>query len=148
MYKRQGVTFEQFNYQKDYKSLLALAAVEQRIRVDLELEKQNYTVNLFVNVVGERDLEEYGYGDRYNVHDGATASSRKGTKAEAFYTLDLKGSYNLTKDYKLYAGVKNLLDYTQEESPLFFNQAGDFDVTHIYGPMRGRQVYLGIQSKF
>lgn len=140
-----GLTLEQFDYQREYKSLLALAAVEKRVRFDVEYESKDYSVNLFVNWVGSRDLKDYGYENRFN---NTTKTSAKGTYAKAFYTIDLKGSFNVSRDYKLYAGIKNLLDHTQEESPLFYDDAGEFDVTHIYGPMRVRQVYVGLQSKF
>lgn len=143
-----GFTFEEFHYQKAYKSLLALAAVEQRVRLDIEYETKNYTFNIFVNWVGERDLKDYGYSNRFNINNSGTLSSEKGTTAEAYHTIDLKGSYNFAKDYTLYVGVKNALDYTQEESPLFYDDNGDFDVIHIYGPLRGRQIYAGLQSKF
>ena len=62
-------------------------------------------------------------------------------------TIDLKATYTLNNDYKIYSGVRNLTDYTQEESPLFFDSHGDFDVTHIYGPLRGRQVYVGVMAE-
>jgi hypothetical protein len=47
--------------------------------------------------------------------------------------------------------VKNLLDYTQagdEDTPLFYDADGGYDVGYIYGPLRGRQMYAGLQAKF
>lgn len=143
-----ALTYEHFDYDKEYKQLLTLAAIEQRIKLDFEYESERAMINLFVNWVGSRDLAEYGYGDHYNIYDGTNVSGLKSTDAPSYYTVDIKGSYKIDGDYKLYAGVKNLFDETQDMSPLFFDADGNFDVTHIYGPLRGRQIYAGLQAAF
>lgn len=140
-----GITYEKFLYEDDYKANLSLAAIEERVKLDFEYEEDDFMINLYVNWVGARDLEPYGYSDRYNK---TGKSSKKSTYAQAYSTTDIKGSYNLDKALKVYVGVNNLFDYTQEESPLFFDGSDEFDVTHIYGPLKGRQVYLGLQSSF
>lgn len=33
------------------------------------------------------------------------------------------------------------------ETPLFFD-GGEYDVAHIYGPLRGRELYAGVKYKF
>ena len=51
----------------------------------------------------------------------------------------------------LYSGVSNLFDYTQagdEETPLFYDAEGAFDVGYIYGPLRGREIYAGMKLTF
>lgn len=42
----------------------------------------------------------------------------------------------------------SLLYNVQTESPLYFNNAGDFDVAHVWGPLQGRQLYAGLKSVF
>ncbi len=141
-----GLTLENFDYEKDYKALMVVAAVEQRVKLDLEYETDDYMLNFLVTWIGARDLSDYGYEGHYNIN--GNTNSEKTTDAPSFYTVDIKGTYNLDKSYKVYAGVKNLMDKTQDESPLFFESNGDFDVTHIYGPLRGRQIYAGLQASF
>ncbi|MGB0455067.1 MAG: TonB-dependent receptor plug domain-containing protein, partial [Bacteriovoracaceae bacterium] len=140
-----GLSYEYFDYDDQYKSLLTLAAIEQRIKFDIEYETDRFFVSFLMTWIGSRDLKEYGYSDRFNV---STGSDAKSTDAESYFTLDLKLAYNLSKNYKVYTGIKNLLDETQDESPLFFDSDGEFDVTHIYGPLRGRQLYAGLQASF
>jgi outer membrane receptor for ferrienterochelin and colicins len=142
-----GLTYEQFDYDDEYKALMVVAAIEQRVKFDIEYETDKYVFNLYVNWIGSRDLNDYGYGGRFNVYNGS-GSAPKVTDAPEFYTVDIKGSYSLNENYKLYAGVRNLFDETQEDSPLFFDGSGEFDVTHIYGPLRGRQIYAGLQAAF
>lgn len=57
----------------------------------------------------------------------------------------------MNDNLSLYAGVSNLLDYTQagdEDTPLFFDADGGFDVGYIYGPLRGREIYAGLKMEF
>ena len=57
----------------------------------------------------------------------------------------------INESYTLYGGVKNLTDYTQagnEDTPLFYDADGGYDVGFIYGPLRGRQFYVGLQGRF
>lgn len=142
-----GLTYEYFDYEDDYKALMVIAAIEQRVKLDFEYETDKLLLNMLISWIGSRDLADYGYEDRFNIYSGS-GSAPKLLDAPSFFTVDLKGSFSYSKDYKIYAGVRNLLDETQEESPLFFDASGDFDVTHIYGPLRGRQVYAGVQTTF
>ena len=46
--------------------------------------------------------------------------------------------------------VSNLFGYTQAEdmeTPLFY-EGGEYDVAHIYGPLRGREAYAGVKYTF
>ena len=141
-----GLTLESFDYEDEYKQLMVVAAIEERVKLDFEYESDKFLFNTLFVWVGERDLADFGYTNRFNVYSGS-GSAAKETKAESFVTIDLKATYTLNNDYKIYSGVRNLTDYTQEESPLFFDSHGDFDVTHIYGPLRGRQVYVGVMAE-
>jgi len=139
--------YEQYWYDREYKELLYIAAVEKQAHAMLNYEGHGYDAMLSATWTASRDLEPYGYGDRYN---DVTASAPKSTKAPSFTTVDFKISKQINKNFSLYAGVKNLFDYVQtdKESPLMYDAAGEYDVGHIWGPLRGRMTYAGINGKF
>lgn len=72
------------------------------------------------------------------------------TRAERSPTYaihNLQGAWRVSGSSELYVSVKNLFDYRQP-SPLVDpdNPFGDaFDTAYVYGPMRGRQVMLGLR---
>lgn len=65
---------------------------------------------------------------------------------KAYSLWDLSGSYALSKNLKLRAGVINLLD----TPPPFTNQSRYFEVTWdpTYGDPRGRSMFVNMQYKF
>ncbi|MBB4842660.1 outer membrane receptor for ferrienterochelin and colicins [Paucibacter oligotrophus] len=89
--------------------------------------------------------DDSGVQERYNF-DG----SRKRDKSPGFVTLDVRGEYAVSKIVSLYAGADNLTDYKQsdKESSLFVDAEGAPDVTHLWGPNRGRYVYAGVKLSF
>ncbi len=139
--------YEQYWYDEEYKNLLYIAAVEKRARFMVDYENDGWDAMVQATWTGSRDMESYGYGDRYN---DELLTDPKSTKAPSFTTVDLKISKEITKVFSVYAGVKNLFDYTQtqKESPLFYDASGAYDVGHIWGPLRGRMTYAGIKAKF
>lgn len=139
--------YEIYRYDEAYKSHLSLAAIEQRARFSVDYDINGWEVYSEATWIGSRNLSPYGYDNRYN-DDAAT--SPKSTKAPAYTTVDLKISKELTKNFTVYAGAKNLFDYVQTdtESPLFYDDAGEFDSAHIWGPLRGRMVYAGLKATF
>ena len=144
-----GASYEHFFYSPWYQQLLPFAAVEDRMRLMLDVESGRFDFNLTATIVGGRNLLPYQYGDRYNVYSGGIPSSPKLTVAPAFATLDTRVAVNVSKDVKIYGGVKNILDFTQAkiENALFFDSAGEYDVTHLWGPLRGREIYVGLSAK-
>ena len=65
--------------------------------------------------------------------------------------LDARAEYAFNEAVSLYAGGRNLLDATQvsdEDTPLFFDADGGYDVAYIYGPLRGRELYAGLRLEF
>lgn len=139
--------YEMYRYDDAYKSHLSLAAIEQRARVSIDYDVNDWEVYSEATWVGARNLAPYGYGDRYN---DDLSTSPKNTTSPAFTTVDLKVSKTLNKNFTLYAGAKNLFDYVQTdtESPLFYDADGGFDSAHIWGPLRGRMVYAGLKATF
>lgn len=139
--------YEMYRYDDAYKSHLSLAAIEQRARVSIDYDVNDWEVYSEATWVGARNLAPYGYGDRYN---DDLSTSPKNTTSPAFATVDIKISKVLNKNFTLYAGAKNLFDYVQTdtESPLFYDADGGFDSAHIWGPLRGRMVYAGLKATF
>lgn len=139
--------YEVYRYDDPYKSHLSLAAIEQRGRLSVDYDVNGWELYTEATWVGARNLAPYGYNDRYN---DTLATSPKKTTSPAFTTIDFRISKALNKNFTLYAGAKNLFDYTQTdtESPLFFDATGGFDSAHIWGPLRGRMTYAGIKAIF
>lgn len=139
--------YEIYGYDNAYKSHLNLAAIEQRARFNVDYDVNGWELYTEAVWVGARDLSPYGYGDRYN---DLARTSPKNTTSPAFTTVDLKISKELNKNFSVYAGAKNLFDYVQTdtESPLFYDASGNPDANHIWGPLRGRMVYMGVKATF
>ncbi|MFT7860328.1 MAG: TonB-dependent receptor [Sulfurimonas sp.] len=146
-----GASYEHFDYDKEYKAHQFLAQIEDRAKLMLDYESNGWAANMTAIWVGSRDLSEYGYEGWNRLADVGNAALAKDTDAPAYYTVDLKISKEVSENFTLYAGVKNLFDYTQagdEDTPLFYDADGSYDVGYIYGPLRGRQMYAGLQAKF
>lgn len=145
-----GAGYEHFIYDDEYKVLQTVALIEDRARVMLDYEESSWAFNTTLTWIGSRDLSEYGY-IAYNKNDGGNLSDKKSTDAPAYATVDMKLSKELNKNYSAYVGVKNLFDYTQagdEDTPLMWDEDGGYDVGYIYGPLRGRQLYVGLSARF
>lgn len=143
-----GIGLETFQYNDIFKQSFAIAPVEERLRLTADYEGHGWNWNTTVTWIGSRDLTDYGY-EGYNIRNDP--SSVKTTKAPSYYTVDMKLSKQLNKTFTAYLGVNNLFDYTQvgdEDTPLFFDADGAFDVGYIYGPLRGRTLYAGMKAKF
>ena len=91
---------------------------------------------------GPMDLAKFYGTERYNF-DGTP----KLRKSPAYWVFDLRGEYRLDKQWAVYAGIDNVLDYKQsdKESMLWVDSAGTIDVTQIWGPNRGRFIYGGVK---
>lgn len=158
-----GAAYEFFDYSDEYKSTFPVAPIEMRARLLFDYARGPWTFNSTLTWIGPRDLEDYGYGGRFNVFDDANGNGQvdagelqdpKETDAPHYFTLDLRVAYQLTQVFSTYVGVNNLFDYNQaddEDSPLFWEQDGNeaaYDVGHIYAPLRGRYVFGGFKAKF
>lgn len=149
-----GSTLEGFVYDKTYKNTFSVIPIETRLRLMADYDGHGWQGNLTVTGIGERKYSDYpstGYAEHYD--DNAMQHS-KGTKAPAYFTADVKVSKDISKAWKVYAGVNNLFDYTQigsgHDSPLFYDNSGTktWDTGHIWGPLRGRVVYGGLKAEF
>ena len=56
--------------------------------------------------------------------------------------------YIFSESTKIYAGISNVFEYTQideGDTPLFYDNTGGYDVAYIYGPLHGREFYVGVE---
>ncbi len=146
-----GAALETFLYDRKYRDTFAVLPVEERLRLMADYDGHGWELNTTVTWIGQRDYGDYteaAYDQHF--HDKAN-NDNKGSHSPAYYTVDMKASKSLNKQWKAYVGVNNLLDYTQTgegDSPLFYDDNGNVDVTHIWGPLRGRFIYAGVKAKF
>ncbi len=148
-----NLTGEHFDYDSVFKSSYAVAPIEERVTLSVDWDVNDW--EFFANLVwiGSRDLSQYGYEgyNRLDANGKVDPDSKKRTDAPSYFTLDLRASYQFNDNLSFYTGVSNLFDYTQagdEESPLFYDAEGAFDVGYIYGPLRGREIYAGLKLVF
>ncbi|WP_233962868.1 TonB-dependent receptor plug domain-containing protein [Shewanella indica] len=148
-----NLTGEHFDYDSVFKSSYAVAPIEERVTLSVDWDVNDW--EFFANLVwiGGRDLSQYGYEgyNRLDANGKVDPDSKKRTDAPSYFTLDLRASYQFNDNLSFYTGVSNLFDYTQagdEESPLFYDAEGAFDVGYIYGPLRGREIYAGMKLVF
>ncbi|PAT42743.1 TonB-dependent receptor [Vandammella animalimorsus] len=140
---------EVFNYRFPAGTLV-FARPKSRAFLSLDYERGPWEAMARVNFTGPMDLNRFhddgsGNQNRYNF-DGTP----KLKKSPSFATFDARVQYNLHRNVSLFVGVDNLFDYYQskKESPLWVDAEGGYDVTHIWGPMRGRYVYAGAKFSF
>lgn len=139
---------EQFHYGKTIKPAFSIAPIEQRLTLSTDVEIGKWDAYLSAVWIGSRNL--LPYGTPQNPTFDVAGNHQKSTEAPSFLTIDLQTTYSLSDQYKLYIGAKNMFDYTQVkdgQTPLFYEDGG-FDVAHIYGPLRAREIYLGIKCTF
>ncbi|MBO1924923.1 TonB-dependent siderophore receptor [Thiomicrorhabdus sp. 6S3-12] len=150
-----GASFEMFQYDRAYRDTFGVIPVEERAKLMLDYEGHGWEMNLTVTAIGERDYNDYqnaAYFDHYNQANGVDS---KGDHSPAYVTADIRIAKEISKNWQVYAGVNNITDYTQTgegDSPLFYDGAdagsSDWDVGHIWGPLRGRLVYTGTKLTF
>lgn len=140
---------ELYHYKFD-PGTLVFARPKSRFFASVDFEQGPWTLTAKVNVTGPMDLKKFhgdGSGEqgRYNF-DG----TKKRDKSPTFATVDVRGQYSISKNVSLYLGVDNLFNYRQvdKESFLWINGDGEMDVTHLWGPNRGRYIYAGVKLDF
>jgi outer membrane receptor protein involved in Fe transport len=140
-----GLTLERFDYDKVFESSYAIAPIEERATLTLDYERGPWHAFATAMWVGSRDLSKYGY-EGYNVFDTAA----KSTDAPSYVTFDFRVARDVGEHFSFYVGAYNLFDETQVkemDTPLFWDADGAYDVAYIYGPLRGREIYAGMQFR-
>ena len=142
-------SYEIYNYDSNYKSLMTLAPVEQRARLSADYDYSGWDLYGEATWIGARDLAQYGYAG-YDAYNGTTVSAPKNQTAPSYVTVDMKISKKINKNFTLYAGAKNLFDFVQTDvqSPLFYDASGNFGTSYVWGPLRGRTIYAGLKATF
>lgn len=138
-----GATLEMYDYDDVFKDSFAIAPVEERSVLTADFNYGSWMFYSSASWIGSRNLADYGY-EGYNIFD----SDPKSTRADSYWTVDMKLTYDVSESLSVYVGGNNLTDYTQvddAETPLFWDATGSYDVAYIYGPLRGREYYLGLE---
>ena len=143
-----SATAETINYSNEFKQVFGVVPVERRIVLALDWHVVGWDLYTSTTWIGSRDLSKYGTPEAPTFDKAGSASMS--TNAESFWTVDLRASHNIKSNLEVYAGASNLFNYTQVEdtqTPLFFEDGG-YDVGYIYGPLRGREAYMGVKYSF
>ena len=140
-------TAEVFDQDDVMRSIFGVAPIEERAIIGLDWHPGKWDVTADVTWIGERDLTDYGY-EGFN---DAAATLAKSTDGAAYTNVNARAEYAFSERVAVYAGGRNLFDTTQvgdEDSPLFFDADGGYDVAYIYGNLRGRELYAGLRLEF
>lgn len=127
---------------------LFFARPEQRVYLRLDYDAGDWNFFTRATWTGPMDLArfyDYENNPRYNM-DG----TRKREESPSYWTVDLSGRYRVHRNVSLVAGINNVFDFVQTdvEDFLWIDSVGAPDVTHLWGPARGRQVYAGLRVEF
>ena len=134
-----------------YKAVELVAADETELNGRFDMNSGPATLSGDVTWIAARNLLPYGYGGQFNVFQDGVASDPKLTEAPSYFLINLKAVWKLRPAMDLYVGAENLLNYTQagsaHDDPHYWDSQGDFNTSHIWGPLRGRQLYAGVRIK-
>jgi outer membrane receptor for ferrienterochelin and colicins len=129
---------------------LVFARPKAKAYFGLDFDRGSFELTGKLVWTGPMDLNRFhdegsGSQNRFNL-DGTP----KLDKSPGFVTFDVRGEWRINKTVAVYAGADNLFDYKQsdKESFLFVDATGAADVTHLWGPNRGRYVYAGVKFAF
>lgn len=140
-----GATLESVDYNDHFKQAYGVVPIEQRLSLNADWDINGWDLFVTATWVGSRDLSEYGTPAAPSFDlSGALSKSQH---VDSYWTVDFRVSKEISDRLQLYVGASNLLDYTQVsdmETPLFYEDGG-YDVAHIYGPLRGREAYIGFK---
>jgi outer membrane receptor protein involved in Fe transport len=143
-----SLTLEDVNYSDEFKQSYGVVPIEQRVVLSSDWDVNGFDVYVSASWVGSRDLGDYGTPEKPTFD--AAGNLPKSKQAESYWTVDFRVAKELNEQWQVYVGANNLFDYTQAEdmeSPLFYEDGG-YDVAHIYGPLRGREAYIGVKVTF
>ena len=146
-----GVGAQHQQIPAQFKAVEPVAAVETDVNGRVELNFGAGSLSGDMTWTAPRDLSQYGYADQFNVFQNGVAGDPKLSQAPGFFVVNMKASWKLRPALDLYAGAENLFNYTQTGSagddPHFWDSEGGFGTSHIWGPLRGRQLYVGLRLK-
>lgn len=123
---------------------LAFARPDRRVYLSADWDSGGWDIFVRGTWTGPQDLAKFYYRNEQHYNfDG----SAKPDKSPAFWTVDARVQYAIDKRWAVFAGADNLFDYKQSDHDgmLWINATGAVDVTHIWGPNRGRFVHGGLR---
>lgn len=155
------LSFELFEYEKDYKKKLPTAAIEKRIQATSTVDWKRWQHGLSAQVIFSRDLYQYGdYEDHYAERNQALEPAldptlrKKSRIAPTYVVFDTNLTYKLSRTWSLDGSITNIFNYTQAgegDSPAtwhwHFNHA-HYDGLHTWGPNQGRTFRLSVLGTF
>eukprot|EP00903_Cladosiphon_okamuranus_P004492 g4490.t1 len=153
---------EKYNYDSVFEDVYGIVPIEEGLSLTLDYDNAGWDIYGTLNWVGSRNLAAFGYEGYNQIDDDGyiLESSIKDQTSPSYFTLDFRAAKEVTANLSAYVGVNNALDYTladDEDTPLFWVPGEDdgtgiladgFDVTYIYGPLRGREIYAGVSYAF
>ncbi|UCV12752.1 TonB-dependent receptor [Dechloromonas denitrificans] len=123
---------------------LAFARPDRRIYLTADWDSGPLDIFVRATWTGPQNLKKFYYRDEQHYNfDG----SAKPDKSPAFWTVDTRIQYAIDKRWAVFAGADNIFNFKQSDHDgmLWVNADGAVDVTHIWGPNRGRFVYGGLR---
>ncbi len=142
-----SATAETFFHDDVMRSMFGIAPVEKRFMAGISWKPGRWNLRMDATWTGSRDLSRYGYEG----FDDAAATIIKPLEAPSYLTLEARIAYAVTEQVDFYLGGKNISDYTQAgkvTSPLFYDAEGNYDVGYIFGPLHGKEIYMGVSAHF
>lgn len=123
---------------------LAFARPERKIYLTADWDSGPFAMFIRATWSGPQNLHKFYYRDEQRYNFDGTA---KPEKSLAFWVFDARMQYAMNKQWAVFLGADNLFDFKQSDHDgmLWVNSSGAVDVTHIWGPNRGRFVYGGIR---
>lgn len=136
-----------------------LSRPEYKIATSITKKSERHLFRLKGSYIGRQDLEEF-YGKVYNL-----AGIQNARYSKEYLLLDADYSFKINKEFKIFAGVENMLDFLQVDSSNTIatrvrsgshdGHGHDEDADHSHnhahidninswGPVRGRFFYIGI----
>ncbi len=147
-YSNLSATVENIRYSDEFKQAFGVVPAEERLILGMDWSQNGWDLFIKASWVGARNLRQYATPE--NPTFDVAGDLPKSQDAAAYWTMDFRLDKEFMEQLHVYIGANNLLDYSQAkdmETPLFFED-GEYDVGHIYGPLRGREAYLGVKYHF
>ncbi|WP_421874874.1 TonB-dependent receptor [Marinoscillum sp.] len=119
------------------------------ITANYNWKQPKMTIGYTLRVTGPMALPEV-----YDLNEaGEPISSPRPIQSEPFAFQNIQLTKQFSNQLSVYAGVQNLFNYVQNESPLVgFNDPNNpigfspyFDTSYAYSPIHGREFYLGVK---
>ena len=127
--------------------------------MDFDWTSRLWDLGLQLQWIGPRDLSRFGYDEHFKVYDldvssptFGQVSEPKNLAAPAFWFGNVRSRYHATENYDLSFRINNLFDFTQTaygDSPTTWHyhlNHAHFDNFHTWGPLMGREYFLGLEA--